>query len=144
MDINIVWDGEAMHFTQKMRAAINHFGRNDPVLQDELAVVHILEEKVKGFQPLPDAFLNIAPFGGRDDPRDDIEGKDLLDAFPAAVNGKGDTLAHKQALSQLFFFAKLLDAHLLQEIHHTFILLTDSTRGVHFIPGPGIHKVIIQ
>jgi hypothetical protein len=126
MDIDVVRNGKPVHFPEEMGAAVDHLAGNDAIFQDELAVIDILEEKIEGFQALADTSFDIAPFGGRDDPGNNVEREDLFDSLAAAVYGKGDALAHEEAFGELFFFAQLFDAHLLEKAYHALVLLADS------------------
>src|SRR5882724_8231837 len=144
MNVDIVGHGQAMDLPQEMRAAIDHLGRDDPILQDELFVVNILEEEVQGLQPLADTLLDIFPFGSGDDPGNDVEGEDLFYAFAAAVNGERNALAHKKLFCQLLFSVQLIDAHLLHKVHHSLVLLPDRKVGVHFVPGVGVYMIAVE
>src|ERR1700760_56046 len=129
MNIDIMRHRESMHLPQKMRTAVDHLHRHYSVFQDKLVTIDVFEKKIKGLKPLFDARFDIGPFCCRDDSGDDIKGKYLFDPFAAAINGKGDPLAHKKSLGKLFFFVELLDTHLLQEFDDAFILWAHRKGG---------------
>ena len=51
------------------------FTRQDFVFDYALVVVEIVDEKIQGLDPLFQSFFNATPFGGGDNPRDQIKGK---------------------------------------------------------------------
>src|SRR5208283_5854070 len=73
---------------------INDFARHHPVLDDLLVVVNVIDEQVERLDPLFEPLFDPAPFGSRNDPREDVEGKYLLQARLLAINVESD--AHLQ------------------------------------------------
>ena|ERR1700761_1587654 len=144
MDIDVVRDREVYHLPEKVRATVDHFRRNDPIFQNELIVIDVFEKKIEGFQPLFYTGFDEFPFGGSDDPGNDIEGEDLFNPFAAAIDGEGDALAHEEPFGELFLFSKLLDTHLLEKINDPFVLRTNGQGCIHFIPGVGIHMIAVK
>ena len=63
---------------------------NAPGAQDLLAVIDVMQEGVEGAHPLLDADCKPAPFGSREDARDDVEGDEALRGLLGAIDGEGD------------------------------------------------------
>ena len=64
--------------------------RKDPVLDDFLIVVQILNEHVQGAHALLQAVFGDFPLRGRNDARDDVEGPGAVDLAGFGVDGEGD------------------------------------------------------
>jgi len=69
----------------------DHFFGYDPVLDDFLLVVKIVEEKVQRLNALLQPALNPVPLLGADHARHDIEWENTLGAGGIAVNIEGDS-----------------------------------------------------
>src|ERR1700688_2497425 len=101
--IDIIGYLQTVHLPEKMRAGINNIDRNNPILYNKLVIINILQKKIKCIQPLFDTFFHKGPFVRSNDTRNNIKREYLLYAFTAAVNRKGNTLAHEQPFGKLFF-----------------------------------------
>jgi hypothetical protein len=69
--------------------------RNDAFMENVLLAVDIEEESVNGSDALGEASLEVIPFGGGDDSRDEVEWEDSLAAFGFAVDVEGDSLVEE-------------------------------------------------
>ena len=74
------------------------FGGNGAVLEDLLVVVDIADEGVERVDALLEAAFNAFPFVGRDNARDQVEGKDPLRAGGIPVDVEGDAQLQQQPL----------------------------------------------
>ena len=75
--------------------------RDNPVLQDLLVVVEVVEEEVEGENALLETLLEAVPLATRDDARDEVEGKGLFDAAIVAVDVERNTGLHQRSLGCL-------------------------------------------
>src|ERR1700692_65976 len=82
-------------------------GRNPALPEDELAAVDVIEEEVERRQALLQAGFYPLPGLGRDDPRDDVEGEDLLRSLGVRVHGKGDPVVAEHLDRQVVAAGKL-------------------------------------
>ena len=137
VNVDVVRRTDAMHLPRVLRAGGDQRGRDHAIFQDLLFAVDITEEKVQGLQPLPDACLDQVPFRSSDDPREDVEREDPLDAFVFAVNGEGDALAHEQLRGQLVFLVQVFGTKLPQGVKRMSIFRTDRSVGDHLVPKAG-------
>ncbi len=64
---------------------------NDPVLDDLLLMVNVVEEQVESGDPLIEPSFERVPFTRPKHPRHDIEGNDPLGAFAVPVDVEGDS-----------------------------------------------------
>jgi hypothetical protein len=77
---------------------IYYFTRDDPILENLLVVINVINKKVKRLDALLQPALDPPPFVRSNNPRHDVEGEDFLQAVVFAVNVEGN--AH---LEQLLF-----------------------------------------
>ena len=73
--------------------------RNDPVVEDVLVVVDVVQEKIQRDDPLREPGLEVLPFARGNHPRDGIERKDPLRALVVAVDVEGDALPQKMLVA---------------------------------------------
>jgi hypothetical protein len=92
-------------------------GRDDVVLEALLAGVDVGDEEVEGGDALDESGLELLPFARGEDARNEIEGKDALDAFLLTVDGEGDALVHERELLQPLAPVDLLVRERLQHAH---------------------------
>ena len=78
-----------------MTALAHERPRNDAGLEDPALVVDIAEKEIERGDALDEASLDGRPFGGRHQPRQQVERKDALHAFGLAVDREGDALREK-------------------------------------------------
>src|SRR5690242_16736365 len=98
-------------------------------------MVYVFEKKVQRLQALFNTFFNMAPLSCGNYSGNNIEGKYFFNAFATAIYSERNALAHKKAFSQFFFFIQLVKVKLLHKFHHSLVLFTNSSLGVHFVPG---------
>ena len=75
--------------------------RHHAVVDDPLLVIHVVDEQVERADPLFQTAVQPLPFGRADDPRHQVEGKNLLRAFRRAVDVKGDSHPEQQPFGSL-------------------------------------------
>ena len=94
---------DANHLGHEGRVGDDQFLGDLARLDDLLAVIDVVHEGVERAHALLDAGRQTAPFGRRDDARNDVEGDEPLGRFIAAVDGEGDAGAaeHRLRLEQL-------------------------------------------
>lgn len=105
-------------------------------------MIDIIEEDIKGFDPLFDPGFYDFPFGSLDQAGNDIKREDLFDAFSAAVDGESDPLAHEQFFGQFHLVAQDLVGVAFDGGHQFFVSRADAFAFKHFIPYTGIHLVV--
>lgn len=81
------------------------------------------------------------PLGGTQDARDDVEGKDALDAGILAVDGEGDALVHEQVGGQTVLPLQVFRAETAQRFRHHAVGAADRAVGNHLVPGVGRGQV---
>ena len=64
--------------------------RNHPVAQHVLVVINVVEQEVDRGDPLDDPALDVAPFLGRQDARQDVERQDPVDRLRIGIDRKGN------------------------------------------------------
>ena len=104
------------HCFRKLLAVPTMLGGDDAVLDDLLVVVDVVDEQVQRADPLLEAALDPVPFGGRDDPRDDVERKDPLGAGAVAVDVERDPHVQQRALGRLLAAQQLAVRHRLDQL----------------------------
>ena len=73
--------------------------RNHAVLEDLLVVVDVVDEQIQRLESAASSPCSIrAHSSAADDPRNDVEGKDLLRPLRVAVDAEGDPHAEQEAL----------------------------------------------
>ena len=80
------------------RGRLDHVLGNHPVADNSLVVVDVIEKQVQGGNALAQAPFQLAPFGVRQNPRDDIEGNDPLGPLAVPVNVEGDPHSQHRAI----------------------------------------------
>ena len=90
VDPDVVRRAPADHFRPIKRVAQDQFVRDDLLPEDRARPVHVLEEEVERICPLGEAGLELAPFGARDEARNDVEGNEPFGGVLVAVDAKGD------------------------------------------------------
>ena len=90
MGIGRLRRGEILHLRAKP-LVVQDQHRIDAARADELALmVDVVEEGVDGAHALLQAALEIGPFGGVEDARDDVEGDQPLGVAALLIDGEGD------------------------------------------------------
>ena len=69
-------------------------------------MIDVMQEGVEGAHPLLDADCQLAPFGSREDARDDVEGNEPLGGLLCAIDGEGDAEPSEDAFG---FLQRALD-----------------------------------
>ncbi len=83
---------EADHFLAEALRAEHQLGRDDAFLENALVVIDVVQKQVHRLDALQQAVFDRGPFVGGKHARDQVEGKDLLDAAAVGVDGEGDAL----------------------------------------------------
>src|SRR5690606_1506852 len=81
---------DADHFRQEGLVLIDEFLRDHAGAQDLATVIDVIEKGVEGTGPLADAARQLAPFGGPEHARDEIERDKAFGIAPLAIDGEGD------------------------------------------------------
>ncbi len=79
----------------------HHFARNDAVVQNLLIVIDVVDERVQGVDALLQAALDVIPFVGGDDARNQVEGEDALGPGGFAIDVESDAHLQQQALRRV-------------------------------------------
>src|SRR5258708_7762011 len=79
----------APHGPEVSRAGFDEFEWHDLVLDDLLAVINVVQEKVERLDALLEPGLQNFPFADVNDAGDGVKREDLLGSFLAAVDRKG-------------------------------------------------------
>jgi len=93
--INIRGDRDALHLRAVLRVVDDLLGGYHASLHDGLVVVDIVDEKIQCLYALLQAFLQLSPFGRRNNAGDDVERDQTLSTCVAAVDSKGNADAAK-------------------------------------------------
>src|SRR5258708_39696608 len=108
--------------------------RDDPLLDDALLVIQILEEKIQRLNPLNESALHLLPFPTRDDAWDQVEGEDSLGPLIIAVNGEGDALIEKGIRGQRLLAFDLAISHFIEALEESPVVRSDDAgRAKHLI-----------
>ncbi len=91
-------DAQALFPVERRR--MNHFFRDDLVLQDLLVVIDVVDESVEGMDALLESALDPFPFLGAHDPGNQVERENALGAGGVAVNVECDSQLQQQALGR--------------------------------------------
>ena len=75
--------------------AEHELGRDHARAQDALVVIHVVQKEIERAHALLEPALDPRPLIGLDDPRNEIEGHDLLHALRALIHREGDS-AHPE------------------------------------------------
>jgi len=81
---------EAQTLLEIAGGGLHHRSGHDPVGHDAGLTVHVVDEGIERRDALGEPPFQKFPFGGLDDPGDDVEGKDLFRPVFVAVDGEGD------------------------------------------------------
>ena len=108
----------AVDLTQVERAREHGLGRHHALAEDQLRPVDVLQEVVERLDPLLQPGLQAPPGPGRDHPRDDVEGKDLLDPLGVRVDGEGDAVVAEHLHRQVVAASELVGAEPAQLLEH--------------------------
>ena len=113
-----------------------------PGLDDLLAVIDVVHEGVERAHALLDAGRQPAPFGRRDDARDDVEGDEPLGRLVVAVDGEGDAGAAEQRLRLARFRFEVVELLRAEPFGDGLIGLAHTVAGaVHFIKSLAQHRL---
>ena len=104
MGVDAAGRGEVHHLLPERLILQDQAGRDDAGLQDALPVIDIGQEGVERPHPLLQPGRERAPFGGGDDPRNDVEGDEALRVAALAIHREGDAQAAEQQFGLGGFF----------------------------------------
>ena len=90
--------------SQKFLGRVDDVTGNDAVFEDFLIGVDVGEKEVEGLDALFEALFDIRPIRVRDDARDNVEGKNFLNAGSAAIHVEGDAHVQQRQFSGLMPF----------------------------------------
>ena len=108
-----------------MGGAENDLRRDDPVLDDTLLVVDVVEEEIQRRDTLHQARFDLLPLARRDDPRKRVEREDPLRPLVVAVDREGYALLEEQQLEAAKFLAELLVAETREFFGHAAVVGTN-------------------
>ena len=100
-DVDVARHLQAAHLAPVVLAAVDQFARHHAVVQDLGVEVDIAQEKIERRDALRQAALDAVPLLGRNQPRQQVVGKDALGALVAPVDGEGDALGEERELGRL-------------------------------------------
>src|SRR5262249_31670759 len=95
----IAGDVHAVHLGPVLRVLEHLFGRNLAGAHDVLVVVDVVNESVERRDTLAQSLLQLAPLGGGNDARGDVERDEAFRAGVVAVDRKGDPDAAENQIS---------------------------------------------
>ena len=134
MDVNVLRDVEVDEFAAEVFAGQDVERRDDPVLDDPLLVVEIVEEEVQRRDALHQTTFHLFPFLLRNDPGNQVERKDPLGTLGISIDVEGDTLPQEGEVHRFPFPIKLLGRHPGQTLLNPPVMRPDlSGGGVHLI-----------
>ena len=90
-----------------------------------------MQEEVEGGDALDQPALDRVPFGGRDDARQQIVGKDAFGAARVAVDGEGDALVQEGEVGGPLPFFQLRRRQFEQALIELFVLRPRHAVGVN-------------
>ena len=79
----------------------NDVFRQDPVFQNALMMINVIDEKVQRSNPLLEAGIDSAPFGGGNNSGKNIEREDLFDSGLFAIDIESDAHLEQRLLGGL-------------------------------------------
>ena len=92
--VDVAWHIDAHHFRSELGVLENLFSRDQPVLDDFLVVVHVVDKPVQRRDTLHQPFFHAGPLLGGNDAGDQIKGNQAFAAGPVfilvAIHRKGD------------------------------------------------------
>ena len=92
--------------------------RNNPVFENLLVMVNIMQKKIQRRDPLNQSSLHHLPFLRRNHPRHTIKGKNPLCPLGVVVHREGHSSAHKSHLHRLLLLLVLNPLHPVQPVSH--------------------------
>ena len=107
-DVDIPRHLQASHLPPVVLATVNQFARHHPVVQDLGVEVDVVQKVVERGDALGQAALDPVPLLGRNQPRQQVIGKDALRALVAPVDGEGNALVQKRQVRRLLAPLQLL------------------------------------
>lgn len=102
-----VLQGVFQDLLSEILAGQDHLQGHDPVLDDLLVVVDVAEEKIQRRETLDEAPLEVGPLRGGNDPRNKVEGGNLLRVPLVAISREGGPLLEKGRGAQVGLMARL-------------------------------------
>src|SRR4051795_9589984 len=87
---------------------VNNLSRDNPVFDDLLVMIDVINEQVQRPDSLFEPLFDSRPFGGRNDPGQNIEWKNLLYTGLFTIDVKGDAHLQERSLSCLLTVKNLL------------------------------------
>src|SRR5260370_4665587 len=129
MAMDAVRHREPFDLSQVLRAAEHDLRGHRALMQDQLAAINIIEEEIQGHQPLLEAGLEALPGLGSDDPRDDVERKDLLVALGVRIYGERDAVVAEHLHGELVAALELVRAEAVQLLEEPAIAPPWVARG---------------
>ncbi len=135
MDIDFFRDIEAHELRTEVLGAADDFLRDDPLFDNALVVVDVVEEGVERVKALFESALDMPPFVAGNDPWHEIEGENALRAFLLlVVDGEGDALVEVSPLGDLAFAVEVVDRQTLRALQEHPVVRTHlAGRGEHLI-----------
>ena len=116
MTPSFLWRMEAHHLFAIGLRAQHQVRGNNPVSNDLLIVVQIVNEKIQSLDALLESFFNLNPLLAVHDSRKQIERPNFLCAFVVPVNGKRDSEVLQQQLGTTLALQQLLVRKFFQTI----------------------------
>ena len=107
VDVDVARNPEIDELATEVLGRQHIIRRDDPVLQDPLLVVDVVEEEIQRGDALDEAGLEFFPFGGGDDAGQEVEREDALRALGIAVNVEGDALPQEKGVDRAAFGVQL-------------------------------------
>ena len=102
VDVLVVGDVDPDHLAPEVACQDDEAARHDPLSQDLLGVVDVVDEHVEGPDPLPEARLDDRPLLGGEDAGNRVEGEDALGALLALrVDRERDPAVEEGAVREL-------------------------------------------
>ena len=131
--VDAAGDVEADHLATEVARPEDEVGRDDPGLEDLLAVVDVGEEEVEGVQPLHETALDHRPLVRRDDARDQVEREDPIGARVVPVDGEPDSLGEEERVRDPDPLLELPGAHRRQALREQPVVRPRPVRALEHL-----------
>lgn len=95
MDVDVLGHVESHELTAEMLRPEDVVWRDDPVLEDFLIVVDVVQEEIERRDALDQSLLDRLPLAVGNDARHQVEREDALGSLIVVVDREGDAPAHE-------------------------------------------------
>ena len=97
-------------------------------------MIDVVQEKIERGDPLHEPALDQIPFARRDDPRDEVEGKNPLRSLVVVIDREGDALLQKGGRGEVAFALEIGRGHFAEARQQPAVMRSrHARRGKHFV-----------